>query len=177
LGISTRADYWSNSILGLNKELLMNKKRCPQPFTVAAGFFLLCAAPGLTRGAQMASPGPAQAPKMASPAAQAKKDSDPLDDFAGLNYTDEQKAEIEKVRLDTRKRREAVAKDEKLSADQKDAMLLGYTRIEYGRIYEVLSPDQKRQISQRARARRAADDAARTKQQPPSNQKSNAPAK
>ncbi len=156
----------------------MKKKRCPQPFTVAAGFFLLCAAPGLTR-AQMAPSGPAQAPKMASPAAQAKKDSDPLDDFAGLNYTDEQKAEIEKIRLDTRKRREAVAKDEKLSADQKDAMLLGYTRIEYGRIYEVLSPDQKRQINQRVRARRAGAQttAARTKQQPPSNQKSNAPAK
>jgi hypothetical protein len=175
LGISTRADYWSNSILGLNKELLMKKKRCPKPLTVAAGLILLCAAQALTR-AQIASPGPAQAPKVASPAAQAKKDSAPLDDFAGLNYTDEQKAEIEKIRLDTGKRREAVAKDEKLSADQKDAMLLGYTRIEYGRIYEVLSLDQKRQV-QRIRARRAADDAARAKQRPQSSQKSSAPAK
>ena len=153
----------------------MKKKRCPKPLTVA-GFILLCAAPGLTR-AQMASPGSAMAPEMASPAAQAKKDSAPPDDFAGLNYTDEQKAEIEKIRLDTLKRRGAVAKDEKLSADQKDAMLLGYTRIEYGRIYEVLSLDQKRQVRQRIRARRAADDAARSKQQPPSSQKSNVPAK
>jgi hypothetical protein len=160
----------------LNKELLMKKKRCPKPLTVAAGFILLCAAPGLTR-AQMASRGSAMAPEMASPAAQAKKDSAPPDDFAGLNYTDEQKAEIEKIRLDTRKRRGAVAKDEKLSADQKDAMLLGYTRIEYGRIYEVLSLDQKRQVRQRIRARRAADDAARSKQQPASSQKSNVPAK
>jgi Spy/CpxP family protein refolding chaperone len=154
----------------------VKKKRCAKLLTVAAGFILLCAAPGLTR-AQMASPGPAQAPKMASPLAQAKKASAPPDDFAGLNYTDEQKAEIEKIRLDTRKRREAVAKDEKLSADQKDAMLLGYTRIEYGQIYKVLSPDQKKQVNQKIRARRAADDAARTTQQPPSNKKSNAPAK
>jgi len=153
----------------------MKKKRCPKPLTVAAGFILLCVAPGLIR-AQMASPDPGQAPKMASPAAQAKKDSAPPDDFAGLNYTDEQRAEIEKIRLDTKKRREAVAKDEKLSAEQKDAMLLGYTRIEYGRIYQVLSLDQKRQV-QRIRARRTADDAARTKQQSPLNQKSNAPAK
>jgi Spy/CpxP family protein refolding chaperone len=154
----------------------MKKERCPKPLTVAAGFILLCAAPGLTR-AQMAPSGPAQAPKMASPAAQTKKDAAPPDDFAGLNYTDEQKAEIEKIRLDTRKRRDAVAKDEKLSADQKDAMLLGYTRIEYGQIYKVLSPDQKKQVNQKIRARRAADDAARTKLQPPSNKKSNAPAK
>jgi len=47
----------------------------------------------------MASSGPAQAPKMASPAAQTKKHTAPPDDFAGLNYTDEQKAEIEKIRL------------------------------------------------------------------------------
>jgi Spy/CpxP family protein refolding chaperone len=153
----------------------MKKERCPKPLTVAAGFILLCAAPGLTR-ARMAPSGPAQAPKMASPAAQTK-DAAPPDDFAGLNYTDEQKAEIEKIHLDTRKRGEAVAKDVKLSADQKDAMLLGYTRIEYGRIYEVLSPDQKKQVNQKIRARRAADDAARTKQQPPPSQKSNAPAK
>ena len=154
----------------------MKKERCPKPLTVAAGFILLCTAPGLTR-AQMAPSGPAQAPKMDAPAAQTNKDTAPLDDFVSLNYTDEQKARIEKIRLDTRTQREAVAKDEKLSADQKDAMLLGYTRIEYGRIYEVLSPDQKKQVNQKIRARRAADDAARTKQQPPSNQKSNAPAK
>ena len=63
-------------------------------------------------------------------------------------------------------RKETVAKDQKLTGDQKDAMLLGYTRMEYGMIYRVLSPEQKREVSQRIRARKAADQAAQ-KMQPP----------
>jgi len=150
----------------------MNKNPFATPVALAAGLILLCAAPGLI-GAQAASPSPAQAPNMAAQAPQAKKDSPPPDDFAGLTYTDEQKAEIEKIRQDTLKRKEAVAKDEKLSADQKDAMVLGYTRLEYGGIYKVLTLDQQRLVRQRIRARRAADEAAR-KKQPPSGKSSNA---
>src|SRR5271169_2225419 len=144
----------------------MNKMRFAKPMAVAAGFILLCAAPSLTR-AQSASPGPVQAPTAAAPGAQAKADYS-TDDFAGLSFTDEQKAEIAKVRLDTKSRKEVVAKDEKFTADQKDAMLLGYTRLEYGMIYRVLSPEQKREVSRRNRARRAADQAAKRKQAPPS---------
>jgi hypothetical protein len=103
----------------------------------------------------------------ASGGAQAKRDTLPPDDFAGLTYTDEQKAEIDKIRLDTKSRKAVVAKDEKLTADQKDAMLLGYTRMEYGRIYKVLSPEQQRQVRQRIRARRTADQTAQKKQSQP----------
>jgi Spy/CpxP family protein refolding chaperone len=155
--------------------MLMNKNRFAKPMAVAAGMILLCAAPSLTR-AQSASPGPVQAPTAASQGAHAKAASLPADDFAGLNFTNEQKAEIAKVRLDTKSRKEVVAKDEKLTADQKDAMLLGYTRLEYGMIYRVLSPEQKREVSQRNRARRAADQAAKAKQAPP-NHAFNTPAK
>jgi hypothetical protein len=81
-----------------------------------------------------------------------------------LSYTDEQKAQIDTIRQDTKSRKEVVAKDDKLTADQKDAMLLGYTRMEYGRIYKVLSPEQQRQVRQRIRARRTADQAAQKKQ-------------
>jgi Spy/CpxP family protein refolding chaperone len=144
----------------------MNNNRFAKTVAVAAGLIFLWAAPGLTR-AQSASPRPAQTSKVAS-TAQAKRDSLPPDDFAGLSYTDEQKAEIDKIRLDTKSRKAMVAKDEKLTADQKDAMLLGYTRMEYGRIYKVLSPEQQRQVRQRIHARRAADEAAKKKQpQPP----------
>ena len=145
----------------------MNKQRFAKPVAVAAGLIFLWAAAGLTR-AQSASPRPVQTSKVASTGAQAKKDSFPADDFAGLSYTDAQKAEIDKIRLDTKSRKAVVAKDEKLTADQKDAMLLGYTRMEYGRIYKVLSPEQQRQVRQRVRARRTADEAAKKKQpQPP----------
>jgi Spy/CpxP family protein refolding chaperone len=110
------------------------------------------------------TPTPAQTPQAPTVAAHPKKEATPANDFAGLDFTDEQKAEIESIRKDITSRKEAVAKDEKLSGDQKDAMLLGYTRMEYGMIYNVLSPVQKRQVSQRIRARKAADQAAQKMQ-------------
>jgi|ERR1700719_2206848 len=143
----------------------MNKNRFAKPAAVAAGLIFVWAAPGLTC-AQSAPPRPVQTSTLSSTGAQANKDSFPADDFAGLSYTDEQKAEIDKIRLDTKSRKAVVAKDEKLTSDQKDAMLLGYTRMEYGRIYKVLSPEQQRQVRQRVRARRTADQAAQKKQQP-----------
>jgi Spy/CpxP family protein refolding chaperone len=59
-----------------------------------------------------------------------------------------------------------VARDQKLTADQKDAMLLGYTRMESGRIYKVLTPEQRKEVNQRIRARRAAEQATQQKQPP-----------
>lgn len=143
----------------------MNKNRVAKPVAVAAGFIFLCAA--LTR-AQSSPPGQVHTAKAVSPSAQPTKTSVSPDDFAGLNYTDEQKAEIDQIRRDTKSRKDAVVKDEELTADQKDAMLLGYTRMEYGLVYKVLSPEQQRQVRQRILARRTADQAA-TKKQPPRN--------
>ena len=144
----------------------MNKNRFWEPVAVAAGFFLLCAAPGLTR-AQSASPAPAQTPKVASPGAQPKRVASPPDDFAGLQYTDEQKAAIELIRQQTKLHKDTVLKDEKLTADQKDAMILGYTRLEYGQIYRELTPEQKKEVRKRNSARRAADQAEKSKQSSP----------
>jgi len=141
----------------------MNKNRFGKPVAFAAGLFFLCTAPGPTRG-QSASPRPAQTPAAASRGAQAKRDSSPPDDFVGLHYTDEQKTEIDKIRQDMKSRKETVLKDQKLNADQKDAMVLGYTRMEYGQIYKLLTRDQKRQVQQRISARRAADQTAKNKQ-------------
>lgn len=143
----------------------MNKNRFLKQVVAAGGSFFLCVAPGLTRP-QSAPPVSAHTSTAASPVAQPKKDTPPPDDFAGLQYTDEQKAEIDKIRQETKSQKDVVAKDEKLTADQKDAMLLGYTRIEYGRIYKVLTPEQRKEVSQRMRARRAADQAAQQKQPP-----------
>jgi Spy/CpxP family protein refolding chaperone len=60
----------------------------------------------------------------------------------------------------------AVARDERLNADQKDAMLQGYTRIEYRRVYAVLTPEQQMQIRKSVRSRREADQAAKKKLSP-----------
>ena len=132
----------------------MNKIRLAKPVAVVGGFIFLCAVPGLTR-AQSAPPGLVQAPKVASSGAQVKRDSLPADDFAGLNYSEEQKTEIDQIHRNTKALMDAVAKDDKLTADQKDAMLQGYKRLEYGRVYKVLTPEQQRQVRQKILARRA----------------------
>lgn len=145
----------------------MNKNRFAKHVAVAAGFIFLFAAPGLTR-AQSGPPAPVHTQKVVSHGPQPTKDSLPPDDFAGLNFTEEQKAEIAQIRRNTKSNKDAVVNDEKLTADQKDAMLLGYTRMEYGMVYKVLSPEQQRQVREKVLARRAADQAA-TKKQPPRN--------
>ena len=76
----------------------MNKNRFSKPVAVAAGFFFLCAAPGLTR-AQTSPPTPAPIPRKTLPAVRPKKDTRTTDDFAGLQYTDEQKARIDQIYL------------------------------------------------------------------------------
>lgn len=143
----------------------MNTNRIAKSMAVAIGFILLFAVAGLAHG-QSAQPSAAQAPWAVSPGNSPKEDSYPQDDFAGLNYTDEQKAEIDEIHRDTEMRKNAVVKDQNLNEDQKNAMLLGYTRIEYGRTFKVLSPEQQKQVRQRIRTRRMMDQAARSKQHP-----------
>lgn len=146
----------------------MYKNRFAKTVAVAFGLIVLFAMPGLAR-AQSAPPVSAQTPRAASPGAQPNGDPLPPNDFAGLNYTEKQKGEIDKIHQETELHKAVIVKDQALTADQKDAMLLGYTRIEYGRIFNVLSPEQQKQVRQRITARRAADQAAQ-KKQPPRNQ-------
>jgi len=143
----------------------MNKNRFAKTMAVAAGLAFLSAVPGLAR-ADSAQHGAMQTPKAASPRAQAKADSLPAGDFAGLDYTDEQKAAIAKIRQDAETRRTVVAKDDKLTSDQKNAMIEGYTRMEYGEIFRVLTPTQQKLVRQRLAERRAADQKAHKKQPP-----------
>jgi Spy/CpxP family protein refolding chaperone len=141
----------------------MNKKFA-QSLTVASAFLFLHGLPGLCR-VQSGAPASLHTPKASSPA-QAKRDSPPADDFSGFEYTDEQKAEIDAIRKDTKAQVDAVEKDQKLSPDQKEAMIVGYSRLEYGRMYTVLTPVQRREVQQRLRTRRVADEAAKKKQVP-----------
>jgi hypothetical protein len=112
----------------------------------AVGFFFLCTAPGLTR-AQSSPPGPAPTPRKTSPAARPKKNTPPPDDFAGFQYTDEQQARIDQIHQDVKSRRDAVVKDEKLTAEQRDAMLAGYQRMERSQVYKVLNSQQRKRFS------------------------------
>jgi Spy/CpxP family protein refolding chaperone len=144
----------------------MNTIRFAKSIAISAGLMFLSATPWSVR-ADSAAPRAMQTPAPASRGAQPTTNSALNDDFAGLDYSDEQKAEIAKIHSESERRKGMVAKDDKLTPDQKDAMLLGYTRLEYGEIFKVLTPIQKRLVRSRMQARREADQATHKKQLPP----------
>jgi Spy/CpxP family protein refolding chaperone len=140
----------------LKKRMQMNKKRFVKSQAVGAGLFFLFILPTLIR-AQGSPPPPTQIPPKASPAARAKKQPAPSDLFAGLQYTEEQKATISKIHQDLKLRMDAVIKDDKLSPDQKGAFLQGFERMEQAEVYKVLTPEQKMGVRKRALAQRQGD--------------------
>jgi len=141
--------------------MCMNKNGFVKRIVLLAGFLFLCAAAGLSRE-QTSPPAAAPLPHITSPARPGNSASPP-DFFAGLTLTDDQKAKIDQIHQDTKWRAEAVAKDQKLSPEVKDAMLQGYRRIENGKILDVLTPEQQQEVRRRKSAWRTA---ARQRQQP-----------
>src|ERR1700732_1256925 len=142
----------------------MLRNRLAASTAIATGLIFLLATPGPARGVGF-SPSGSQVPTTATPASHAAAVGE--DDFAGLDLTDEQKAEIAKIHQGMEARKALVAKDTKLTSDQKDAFLLGYTRQEYGERFRVLTPLQQKLVRKKMEARRAADQASHAKQSPP----------
>jgi hypothetical protein len=136
----------------------MNKNKLAKSIAVVGALVLLSVTPELGR-AQSAPHHTVQASRPGA-SARAQSNTDALADvFAGLSYTDEQKAAIDKIRQETDSRKAAVLKDDKLATEQKDAMVAGYSHMEFGFMYKVLSPDQQRLVREKIRARRAAEQA------------------
>jgi Lon protease-like protein len=74
-----------------------------------------------------------------------------------LQYTDEQKAGIDQIHEEMKSRMDITAKDEKLTAGQRDAMLAGYQRMERSQIFKVLTTQQRKEVLRRIRARHFAE--------------------
>ena len=143
----------------------MDENRIARRVAVAVAFLFLGATPGLTRQQsapsssppQSAAPAPVQtAPHAATPGARPKREATPEDDFAGLTYTDEQKAKIDKIKETAKMRADAIKRDEKLNPDQKQAMLDGYRRMEIREMLGVLTPEQQAEVRKKALARQKA---------------------
>jgi hypothetical protein len=64
--------------------------------------------------------------------------------------------QIDQIHQDVKSRRDAVVKNEKLTAEQKDGMLAGYRRSERSQVYKVLNSQQRKEVLRRIRARQAA---------------------
>jgi Spy/CpxP family protein refolding chaperone len=149
----------------------MKKERIAKQAAVAAGFLFLVWAPELTC-AQNSAPAPTPTPQMISPGAQPKRGGPPPDDFAGLTYTPEQQAKIDQIRQTTKQHIDTVMKDEKLAPEAKEAMVTGYQRIEAQEMFQVLTPEQQKEVRKKAAARRAAQQQAQQQRQnrPPTPQ-------
>ena len=133
----------------------MRMNRFAKQLAAGAGLFFLCATPVPSR-AQTAPRPPVQTPPKTTRPIRTKKDVGPMDDFAGLNYTDDQKARINKIHEDFKARIDAVVKSDKLSPDQKGAMLQGFQHMERGEVYKVLTREQQVEVRKRILARHAA---------------------
>ena len=144
----------------------MNQNRFVKLVAVAAGIVFMLVLPGLVR-ADNSQNSAVQASKAVPLVAQPKGDPGPQDDFTGLNYTDAQKAEIDKIHRETDAHKAVVRSATNLNDDQKNAMLTGYTRLELGSIFQVLSPEQQKQVRQKMNARKAAAQADQRKQRQP----------
>lgn len=166
IGIRDKEKEAGNITLTL-RNLHMSRNRFFSVMAAAAGFSFLCSAAGTTR-AYGAPPVSVQSRTAAKSPNQPRNDASPASDFAGVVYTDIQKEEIAKIRHDFESRKEAIARDEHLNDDQKNAMTAGYARMEYAQIFQVLTPEQQKQVRQKMSARKASD-AARQKTQPPRN--------
>jgi len=136
----------------------MKQNGFPVRVVISAGFLILSAAPGRTFAQNAPPPTGGPPPSIAAPPAptQPSRAHHFEDDFAGLSYTDEQKAKIDEIRKNTRVRMDAVIKDDKLAPDQKEAMLTGLQRIEAGQMFQVLTPEQQKEVRKKVDARRAA---------------------
>ncbi len=95
------------------------------------------------------------------------KAPDPLDDFTDLTYSPDQKARIEQIRENSRKRMHDVAIDTKLSPEQRGAMIDGIQRLERFDVYKLLTSEQQADVRKRAAARREAAQRDRQRQAPP----------
>lgn len=154
----------------------MAKSGFSKQVIVAAGI-LLCAfgTPRLAL-AQSAAPagGPppmvaAPPPTIAAPPApqSSQRARQATDLFAGLNYTDDQKAKINEIRQNTKAHMDVVIKDDKLDSYQKQAMVQGFQRLEAGEIFKILTAEQQKEVRKKVTARRAAERDQPKPQQPP----------
>jgi len=123
----------------------MKLNRLAGALTTVAKLFFLCAAPAIVcaQGAQSAV---LQSPRMVAPTAGPMRDARSTDDFAGLKFTAEQRAQVDEIHRRMTARKEVVAKSGDLQSDQKDAMIAGLGRMERGEIVRLLTPEQKKEV-------------------------------
>lgn len=92
--------------------------------------------------------------------ARPKKDG-PADIFSGVNFSDDQKAQIDHIHQSMKSKMDAVSHDAGSADWQKTAMIEGLQRMERRQIFQLLTPDQQAEVRGKVLAERAAEQKAR----------------
>jgi Spy/CpxP family protein refolding chaperone len=127
---------------------------------LSVGGLLLASAFGSTAFAQTATQDQSTPSAASQPAP--RMHEHPGDRFAGLNLTDDQKAQMKKIHEDARAKADAVKADSSLSDTDKQAKMKEIHRDAKKQAQAVLTPDQRKQLKAKMRERRAE----RSKNQP-----------
>lgn len=145
----------------------MIRNSITKQIAVAAGFLALAFAPGISRA--QSSQAPAQDQGQASPAAPAQQEGRKHGAMAGLNLTDEQKEQMKRIHESTKAQKDAVNKDESLTADQKSVKIHQLRHAARLQMAKLLTPEQRQQMKANVREMRAAR-REHQQQQPPQTQ-------
>jgi hypothetical protein len=163
----------------------MNWIRYAERATIAIGLLLLLAAPAAQHAESALSPTSATTQGNAAAPVPAQDSSRPLapmtaeqhsshanmsmapqkhsssveDELSTISLTDDQKAKIDEIGKDTKTRIESVARDEKETSDQKQAMIEGLQRIKLQKVYLALTPVQRAELRKKVLAERAVEQA------------------
>ncbi len=125
--------------------------------TLSMAGLLLTATFGPATFAQTSAQEPSSPPAASQPAQAGPKRGDR---FAGLNLTDDQKAQIRQIRQNAKAKADATKADQSLSEADRRAKLKAIHRAARVQSRKVLTPEQRKQLKAqmktRARERRAA---------------------
>lgn len=131
--------------------------RISKQIAITASFMLLSMFPALSKAQN--TPDTAQDQSQSMQSQRGEKG----DFLAGLNLTDDQKAQIKQIREGARSQADAVKNDTSLSADQKEAKLHSIHRDTHEQVSKVLTPEQRKMMREKMHERRE------SKQAQPSN--------
>jgi Spy/CpxP family protein refolding chaperone len=117
---------------------------------LTAGMLALCSVPATVRAQEAPQSDSQGAMYGQNPA------SKHADELANLNLSDDQKAQVQKIRDDAKSQNAAVKNDSTLSADQQQAKMQEIRMSTHKQIRAVLTPEQRKQMKADEMARKAA---------------------
>jgi Spy/CpxP family protein refolding chaperone len=117
---------------------------------LTAGLLALCSVPATVRAQEAPQSDPQGAMQGQNPSGKH------ADELASLNLSDDQKAQVQKIRDDAKSQMAAVKNDSTLSADQQQAKMQEIRMATHKQVRAVLTPEQRKQMKSDEMARKAA---------------------